>query len=93
MKLFSLGLTIPPKVSQMKAVSTFALLFALLTFGAFRAFPQAETGQILGTVTDPSGAFIPNARVTVRSVASGTERTGTTDNSGSFTFPNLQPDV
>jgi outer membrane receptor protein involved in Fe transport len=93
MKFFSLGLTIQPKVSQMKAVSTFALLFALLTFGAFRAFPQAETGQILGTVTDPSGAYIPNARVTVRSVASGTERTSTTDSSGSFTFPNLQPDV
>jgi len=77
----------------MKALSTLALLFALLTFGAFRAFPQAETGQIIGTVTDPSGAFIPNAKVTVRSIATGTERTGTTTDAGSFTFTNLQPDV
>jgi outer membrane receptor protein involved in Fe transport len=77
----------------MKAISTLALLFALLTFGAFRALPQAETGQIIGTVTDPSGAFIPGANVIVRAVATGTERMGTTDSSGSFTFPNLQPDV
>ena len=62
----------------MKAISTLALLFALLTFGAFRAFPQAETGQIIGTVTDPSGAFIPGANVIVRAVATGTERMGTT---------------
>jgi outer membrane receptor protein involved in Fe transport len=77
----------------MKAISTLALSFALLTFGAFRAFPQAETGQIVGTVTDPSGAFIPGAKVTVRSIATGTERTGTTSDAGTFTFPNLQPDV
>jgi hypothetical protein len=77
----------------MKAVSTLALLFALLSFGAFNAFPQAETGQIVGTVADPSGALIPGAQVTVRSVATGTERTGTTSDAGAFTFPNLQPDV
>jgi outer membrane receptor protein involved in Fe transport len=82
-----------PKGSRLKTLSTFALVFALLTFGAFKAFPQAETGQIVGTVTDPSGAFIPGAKVTVRSIATGTERTGTTDGSGAFTFPNLQPDA
>ena len=93
MKYFSSGLTTQPKVSQMKALSTLALLFALLTFGAFHAFPQAETGQIVGTVTDPSGAFIPGAKVTVTSVATGAERSGTTTDAGAFTFPNLQPDV
>jgi outer membrane receptor protein involved in Fe transport len=77
----------------MKAISTVALIFALLSFGAFKAFPQAETGQIVGAVTDPSGAFIPGAKVTVRSVATGAERTGTTSDAGAFTFPNLQPDV
>ncbi len=81
------------KVFQMKALSTVAVIFALLSFGAFKAFPQAETGQIIGTVTDPSGAFIPGAKVTVRSVATGTERTGTSSDAGAFTFPNLQPDI
>jgi outer membrane receptor protein involved in Fe transport len=77
----------------MKALSTLALILALLTFGAFQAFPQAETGQIVGTVSDPSGAFIPGAKVTVRSVATGSERTATTSDAGAFTFPNLQPEV
>ena len=49
------------KLHWVRALTTFALIFALLTFGAFTAFPQAETGQILGTVTDPSGAAIPGA--------------------------------
>src|ERR1700685_4120422 len=93
MKYFSFGLTTQPKVAHMKVLSTLALIFALLSFGAFNAFPQAETGQIVGTVTDPSGAFIPGAKVTVRSVATGTERTETTSDAGAFTFPNLQPDV
>jgi hypothetical protein len=93
MKYFGSGLTIQPKVAHMKALSTLALVFALLSFGAFKAFPQAETGQIIGTVTDPSGAFIPGAKVTVRSIATGTERSQASGDSGSFTFPNLQPDV
>src|ERR1700722_16543974 len=93
MKHFSSGLTAQPKVAHMKALSTLALLFALLSFGAFNAFPQAETGQIIGTVTDPSGAFIPGAKVTVKSVATGAERTSTTSEAGAFTFPNLPPEV
>ena len=81
------------RLPGMKALATFALILALLTFGALTAFPQAETGQILGTVTDPSGASIPGAKVTVRSVATGAERAGTTDALGNFTFPNLLPDT
>ncbi len=77
----------------MKALSTVTLLFALLIFGAFNAFPQAETGQIVGTVTDPSGALIPGAQVTVRSAATGAARSQATSDAGAFTFPNLQPEV
>src|SRR5580700_8928985 len=74
------------------AVSTSALLLALLGFSAFNAFPQAETGQIVGTVTDPSGAFVPNAKVTVTAVTTGAARTQTTNSAGSFTITNLQPE-
>jgi hypothetical protein len=77
----------------MKALSTLALQFGLLSFSASNAFPQAETGQIVGTVADPSGALVPRAKVTVRSVATGVERTGTSGDEGLFTFPNLQPEV
>ncbi len=36
-------------------------------FGTQRAFGQAVYGSILGTVTDPSGAAVANAKVTVTS--------------------------
>jgi hypothetical protein len=34
------------------------------------AFAQVESGQIAGTVTDESGAVVPNATVTVKNLAS-----------------------
>jgi outer membrane receptor protein involved in Fe transport len=74
-------------------LSTLGLLFALLGFSAFNAFPQAETGQIVGTVVDPSGASIPGAKLTVKAVGTGAERTQTANDAGLFTFPNLQPGV
>ncbi|HEX4650818.1 MAG TPA: carboxypeptidase-like regulatory domain-containing protein, partial [Granulicella sp.] len=50
-----------------------------------RALSQSSTtGAIRGTVTDPSGAVLPNATVTVLSDATGTTRTATTDGSGSY---------
>jgi outer membrane receptor protein involved in Fe transport len=62
-----------------------------MCFGAVSAFGQAETGQIVGNVLDPTGASIPGATITVRSSATGAERAETSDASGTFTFTNLQP--
>lgn len=64
---------------------------AILSFGAICAFGQAETGQIVGTIVDPTGASVPGATVTVKAVGTGAERVQTSDASGSFTFTNLQP--
>jgi len=52
---------------------------------------QTETGQIVGTVLDPTGAAIPGATVTVTSVATGAQRTETSSATGGFVFANLQP--
>ena len=68
-------------------------ILAILCFGALSAFAQTETGQIVGAVTDPTGATVPGATVTIKAVATGAERVQTTDASGNFTFTNLQPDV
>lgn len=46
----------------------------------------AVTGTILGRVTDPSGAAIPGATVTLRNPNTGFARTMTTDATGSFEF-------
>src|SRR5438128_1973731 len=43
-------------------------------------------GTILGTVTDPSGATVPGARVTLRNADTGLVRNTTTDSTGSYEF-------
>ena len=66
------------------------LLFAL--FGAApQSFAQDTTGTILGTVTDPSGASIANAEVTVTNTATNISSVLKTSDSGAFTVPNLNP--
>ena len=54
---------------------------------------QAVYGSIYGQVTDPSGASIPNATVTVTDVAKGTSVQVTTNQSGEYLVPHLIPDV
>jgi outer membrane receptor protein involved in Fe transport len=54
---------------------------------------QAETGQITGVITDPSGAAVANASVKAVNSATGAERSSTSNNSGIYAFPNLEPGV
>jgi hypothetical protein len=54
-------------------------------------FAQQETGQITGSVTDQSGAVVPNATVTVTRGATMAVRTVTTGNTGEFVVTNLLP--
>jgi outer membrane receptor protein involved in Fe transport len=57
------------------------------------AFAQRETGQITGTVTDPTGAVVSSATVTATSVSTGVERTATTNSTGAYTIAGLKPDT
>jgi outer membrane receptor protein involved in Fe transport len=66
-------------------------LFLLGAFAAVFAFGQAETGQLTGVVTDPSGAVVVNAKVTATNTGTGLVRTAQTGSNGSYTFTNLQP--
>jgi Carboxypeptidase regulatory-like domain len=73
--------------------SLIVVLAALLTACAPLAFGQTpETGALTGTVTDPSGAVISGATVTITSVSTGQSRTTTTDSSGLYKFGLLNPD-
>jgi hypothetical protein len=55
------------------------------------AFCQADTASISGTVTDPSGAVVPNAKVTIRNDATAAERTTQSNSVGEFVVTNLPP--
>jgi hypothetical protein len=54
------------------------------------AFGQAATGVVRGVVTDPSGALVPQAEITVRN-ASGLSRTVKSNGTGSFEMPRMVP--
>ncbi|HWF48918.1 MAG TPA: carboxypeptidase regulatory-like domain-containing protein, partial [Bryobacteraceae bacterium] len=67
--------------------ATIALLFAYL--GSIHA--QAVNGTVVGTITDPTAAVVPNARVTITNLDTNTVRTASTDANGYYTFPDMPP--
>jgi hypothetical protein len=50
-----------------------------------------STATLSGTVTDPTGAAVPQAKVVVHSLATGLDRTVVTDGTGLYAVPSLQP--
>src|SRR5246127_873125 len=65
------------------------LLVALLTRAAVSQ--SLTSGDITGVVTDPSGAAIPNAEVTVKNNATGASQTHNTNDQGTYRFSLLSP--
>ncbi len=57
------------------------------------AHAQADMSSLSGTVTDTSGAVIPNAQVIAHDTATGQNHSITTNSSGSYTIPNLPPGI
>ncbi len=53
------------------------------------AAQSGNAGSVHGTVTDPSGAVVPNATVHLNNAVSGFERTATTDATGQFRIANV----
>ena len=70
-------------------LSIFPLIFAVLALGV-SAWGQATT-SLHGTVTDPSGAAIPGAKVTIMQPATGTSRSTVTNATGAYSFPAVIP--
>jgi hypothetical protein len=66
------------------------LLIVSLLVAVSPCFAQKFTGTIQGRVTDPSGAVLPNAQITVKNVATGAARTATTNSDGDYTVPELE---
>ena len=60
-----------------------------LLAGALFAQATGNSGTVSGIVTDPTGAVIPGATVTIHNPVSQYERSVTTDKAGHFQFPNV----
>lgn len=81
---------IPRRV--IRPLSKLVLALSVLTFSP-PLFGQAVNGTLLGTVTDASGATVTNAKVTATETTTGAIHVSKTNDSGNYTFPDLQPGI
>ena len=76
---------------RMPAAFRLCLATSILFFLSLSAAAQSTAGRVLGTLTDQSGAAVAGASVVITDVQRGTSRTVTTDESGNYAAPDLQP--
>src|SRR5579883_648235 len=75
--------------SRFVLTSLAVLLIAMCSVGVSRVSAQSATATILGTVTDSSGAAVPEAAIQVKNVATGFTQSATSDPQGRFRVPEL----
>ena len=84
--------SLPASTSLLRKLALIALFFVIaIGAGSNQASAQDTTGTILGDVTDPSGATVAGADVTITNTATNIARTVKTTSSGAFSVPNLDP--
>ncbi len=68
------------------------LLAVFVAFGMSQAFAQTTTtGDVSGVVTDQTGAVVPNATLTLKSLSTGSSKTATSGAQGAYRFALLAP--
>ncbi len=80
--------------SRFRSVPFFYVFLAVLALFTFHAAPsraQVAGGTLTGTITDASGAQVPNVQVVIKDLATGVERTVTTNKEGFYIAANLLP--
>jgi hypothetical protein len=64
-------------------------MIALLAVTFYATAWAQDTASLTGTVTDPSGASVPNAQIAVKNAEQGISRSGTSNSSGDYLFASL----
>jgi hypothetical protein len=85
------GARIARHLNPAKYLSCLGLLVAAAFLTQLPAYSQFASGSIGATVTDPTGASIPGAKVVLKNEATGALRDSVTNNSGNFDFPSVLP--
>ncbi len=80
-----------PAKPPIKRLGLLAVVFALYAFASFTANAQLTTADVLGTVTDQTGAVIPNAQITLKNLATGVTATAKSNGAGDYLFTLLKP--
>src|ERR1700681_116092 len=83
----------PCSIVLRKVAGLFSVIAILAIAQLFTAQARAQVSgaTLSGTISDPSGAVIAGAQVSITNKATGIVRTVTTDNAGLYSAPNLQP--
>jgi outer membrane receptor protein involved in Fe transport len=69
------------------ALALVAVVLALSTV----AYGQVSTGTLAGTITDTTGAVVPNCQISATRLATGEVHTTVTENAGFYSLPSLPP--
>jgi hypothetical protein len=75
----------------MKDLRSIFYLLCIFALTACAAWSQAVNATLLGSVTDATGATVPNAKVTATEANTNVSRTASTNESGNYSFPDLPP--
>ena len=76
----------PNRVRTARALARLLVVLA----GAGLAYGQGS-GTIVGTITDPTGAVIPSAKITAADEATSISRETVTNGQGYYVIPSLRP--
>ncbi len=71
-----------------RSILSFLMVFVFSAI-SWTVQAQSNSGSISGAVTDPSGAVVPGASISIENLVSGYSRTVETDASGKYQFSNL----
>jgi hypothetical protein len=82
-----------PEIDSKKVVLILLIstALALVLLMSVRVYAQVSGATTTGTVSDASGAVIPNAQISIKNVGTGQVRAVTTDAAGFYSAPNLLP--
>ncbi len=69
--------------------TTLHITCALLCWGAISVFGQSISGNLTGSIYDPSGATVPGAQVLAKNEATGVGTSTVSTSSGQYSIPNL----
>jgi hypothetical protein len=80
-----------PKESKRIAVGIIAFALGLSLLISAPVWAQVAGATLSGTVTDASGAIIPNAQISIKNVATGISTAVAANSDGFYSAPNLLP--
>jgi hypothetical protein len=80
-----------PRIRLRIFVYLVSVAIVLLLTSAVPSRAQVAGATLTGTITDPAGGQVPNAQIVIKDVATGVERTVTTNKDGFYIAANLLP--